>query len=82
MKFGSAVSYLMTDLIELWQSCGPAGFEKARDRYLEAHGDDGEAVYFRQLDCEKMGKIVDFIDRYVDSVTCDSNAYSGGMNYE
>ena len=66
--FGSAIGYLTVDLIRIWRSGGGRDFAENRDRYLAAENPP-DASYYRQLDDERMKKIVLLIDRYVDSVT-------------
>ena len=66
--FGSGISYLSVDLIGIWRSCTEDDFAEKRDRYLAAE-DPPDARYYRQLDYGRMGKMVRFIDRYLDSVT-------------
>ncbi len=66
--FGSGISYLTVDLIKIWKSCGEEDFAERRDRYLAAENPP-DAGYYRQLDYDRMKKIVRFVDRYLDSVT-------------
>ncbi len=67
-KFGSSISYLTVDLIRIWKSSDEHDFAENRDRYLAAENPP-DACYYRQLDYLRMKKIVQFIDRYLDSVT-------------
>ncbi len=71
-KFGSAVNYLLTDLIDIYRSGSEDRFIEDRDRYLASAKYADDAFYCRQLDWGRMTKIVDFIDRYLDSVTCEN----------
>ncbi len=66
--FGSGISYLTVDLITIWKSGGEEDFAEKRDRYLAAENPP-DAAFYRQLDYERMKKIVRFIDRCLDSVT-------------
>ncbi len=66
--FGSGISYLTVDLINILKSGDENDFEQRRDRYLAAENPP-DAGYYRQLDYGRMKKIVQFIDRYLDSVT-------------
>ena len=66
--FGSGISYLTVDLIRIWKSSGENDFAEKRDRYLAAENPP-DASYYRQLDYQRMKKMVRFIDRYLDSVT-------------
>lgn len=66
--FGSGISYLTVDLIRIWRSSDEHDFAEKRDRYLAAENPP-DARYYRQLDYHRMKKIVQFIDRYLDSVT-------------
>ena len=67
-KFGSSISYLTVDLIRIWQSSNEHDFAENRDHYLAAENPP-DASFYRQLDYQRMKKIVRFIDRYLDSVT-------------
>ena len=67
-KFGSSISYLTVDLIRIWKSSSEHDFAENRDRYLAAENPP-DACYYRQLDYRRMEKTVQFIDRYIDSVT-------------
>ncbi len=67
-KFGSCISYLTVDLIRIWRSGDEDDFAEKRDRYLDAENPP-DAFYYRQLDYHRMEKTVQFIDRYLDSVT-------------
>ncbi len=66
--FGSSISYLTVDLIRIWKSGSEDDFAEERDRYL-AGENPPDASYYRQMDGCRMKKMVQFIDRYVDSVT-------------
>ena len=66
--FGSGISYLTVDLIRIWKSSNENNFAKNRDRYLAVENPP-DVAYYRQLDYDRMKKIVRFIDRYLDSVT-------------
>ena len=66
--FGSGISYLTVDLIRIWKSSSEDDFAEKRDRYLAAENPP-DVRYYRQLDYGRMKKIVQFIDRYLDSVT-------------
>ena len=70
-KFGSCINYRIVDLIRIWESCDEACFEEARDRYLTAEN-PSDADCYRRLDYDRMRKMVRFIDRYLDSVTCEN----------
>jgi Beta-1,4-xylanase len=70
-KFGSSISYLTVDLIKIWQNCDENSFAEARDRYLEA-ANPPDAAYYRQMDYGRMRRMIDFIDCYIDSVTCEN----------
>ena len=70
-KFGSSIRYLTVDLIEIFKSSRPEDFAEKRDRYLASEHEPEDSYYYR-LDYGRMAKMVDFIDRYVDSVTCEN----------
>ena len=67
-KFGSSISYLTVDLIRIWKSSNEHNFAENRDKYLAAENPP-DACYYRQLDYHRMEKMVQFIERYVDSIT-------------
>ncbi len=67
-KFGSSISYLTVDLIRIWKSSNEHDFAENRDRYLAAENPP-DTSYYRQLDYPRMNMMVQFIDRYLDSVT-------------
>ena len=69
--FGSSIRYLTVDLIEIFKSSRAEDFEEKRDRYLASEHEREDSYYYR-LDYERMAKMVDFIERYVDSVTCEN----------
>ena len=66
--FGSGISYLTVDLIGIWKTSDEHDFAEKRDRYLSTEKPP-DAFYYHQLDYGRMKKIVQFIDRYLDSVT-------------
>ncbi len=66
--FGCGISYLTIDLIRIWKSSDENDFAGKRDRYLAAENPP-DASYYRQLDYDRIEKIVRFIDRYIDCVT-------------
>ena len=66
--FGSCISYLTVDLMKIWKSADESDFAEKRDRYLAAENPP-DAGYYRQLDYHRMKKTVQFVDRYIDSVT-------------
>ena len=66
--FGSGISYLTIDLIGIWKTSDEHDFAEKRDRYLSTEKPP-DAFYYHQLDYGRMKKIVQFIDRYLDSVT-------------
>lgn len=66
--FGSSISYLTIDLIKIWKNSNENNFEENRDKYLAVENPP-EACYYRQLDYPRMQKIIQFIDRYIDSIT-------------
>ena len=67
-KFGSCISYLTVDLIRIWKSSDEKDFAEKRDQYLAAEN-TLDASCYRRLDYSRMKKTVQFIDRYLDSVT-------------
>ena len=67
-KFGSAISYLTVDLIKIWKNSNENNFAENRDKYLTTENPP-DACYYRQLDYSRMQKTIQFIDRYIDSVT-------------
>ena len=67
-KFGSSISYLTVDLIRIWKSSNEDDFAENRDSYLAAENPPDVSCY-HQLDYFRMKKMVQFIDRYLDSVT-------------
>ena len=69
--FGSAISYLTVDLIRIWKSCSESEFAEKRDRYLAA-ANPPDAAFYRELDEPRMRKMVQYIDRYIDSVTAEN----------
>ena len=70
-RFGSSIRYLMVDLINIYKNSTPETFEINRNEYLK-NEKEKEDSYFYKIDYDKMTKIVDFIDRYIDSVTCEN----------
>ena len=66
--FGSGISYLTIDLIGIWKTSDEHDFAEKRDRYLSAENPP-DASFYRQLDYGRMKKTIQFIDRYLDSVT-------------
>ena len=70
-RFGSSIRYLMVDLINIYKNSTPETFEINRNKYLK-NEKEKEDSYFYKIDYEKMTKIVDFIDNYLDSVTCEN----------
>ena len=69
--FGSSIRYLTVDLIEIFKSSRAEEFEEKRDRYLASQHEPENSYYYR-MDYDRMAKMVDFIDRYLDSVTCEN----------
>ena len=69
--FGSSIRYLTVDLIEIFKSSRAEEFEGKRDRYLASQHEPENSYYYR-MDYGRMAKMVDFIDRYLDSVTCEN----------
>lgn len=70
-RFGSSIRYLMVDLINIYKNSTLETFEANRNEYLKAEGEK-EDSYFYKIDYDKMSKIVNFIDNYLDSVTCEN----------
>ena len=70
-KFGSCINYQIVDLIKIWKTCDEARFEEERDRYLAAENSP-DADCYRRLDYGRMRKMVRFLERYVDSITCEN----------
>ena len=70
-KFGSSIRYLMVDLISIYKNSTPETFEINRNKYLK-NENEKEDSYFYKIDYEKMTKIVEFIENYLDSVTCEN----------
>lgn len=70
-KFGSSIRYLMVDLINIYKNSTPENFEMNRDNYLKQENEKPDS-YFYKIDYEKMTKINNFIDDYLDSVTCEN----------
>ena len=68
-KFGSSIRYLMVDLINIYKNSNPETFEKKRNEYLKNEKEKDDS-YFYKIDYNKMTKIVEFIENYLDSVTC------------
>ena len=66
--FGSCISCLTVDLMKIWKSSGEDDFAEKRDRYLAVENPP-DAAFYRQLDYGRMKKMVQFVDRYLDSVT-------------
>ena len=70
-KFGSSIRYLMVDLINIYKNSTPEAFETNRNEYLKNEREK-EDSYFYKIDYDKMTKIVEFIENYLDSVTCEN----------
>lgn len=70
-KFGSSIRYLMVDLINIYKNSTPETFEINRNEYLK-NEKEKEDSYFYKIDYDKMTKIVEFIENYLDSVTCEN----------
>lgn len=70
-KFGSSIRYLMVDLINIYKNSTPETFETNRNEYLK-NEKEKEDSYFYKIDYDKMTKIVEFIENYLDSVTCEN----------
>ncbi len=70
-KFGSSIRYLMVDLINIYKNSTPEAFETNRNEYLKNEREK-EDSYFYKIDYNKMTKIVEFIENYLDSVTCEN----------
>ena len=70
-KFGSSIRYLMVDLINIYKNSAPETFEINRNEYLKNEREK-EDSYFYKIDYDKMTKIVEFIENYLDSVTCEN----------
>lgn len=68
-KFGSSIRYLMVDLINIYKKSTPENFEINRNMYLQS---EKENSYFYKIDYDKMTKIIEFIENYLDSVTCEN----------
>ena len=68
-KFGSGISYFTVDLIRIYKSSsGAQDFEEKRDRYLDSQNRPADSIY-RGLDYDRMAKLTDFVERYLDCVT-------------
>ena len=59
------------DLINIYNNSTSENFEINRDNYLKQENEK-EGSYFYKIDYEKMTKINEFIDNYLDSVTCEN----------
>lgn len=70
-RFGSSIRYLMVDLINIYKNSTPQNFEENRNIYLKKENEKDDS-YFYKLDYIKMTKIIDFIENYLDSVTCEN----------
>lgn len=70
-KFGSSIRYLMVDLINIYKNSTLETFETNRNKYLK-NEKEKEDSYFYKIDYDKMTKIVEFIENYLDSVTCEN----------
>ena len=70
-KYGSGISYLTVDLIRIWKASDKNDFEENRDVYLKTENPP-DACYYRQLDYNRMEKIVRYIERYIDSITAEN----------
>ena len=70
-KFGSSIRYLMVDLINIYKNSTSEAFETNRNEYLKNEREK-EDSYFYKIDYDKMTKIVEFIENYLDSVTCEN----------
>ena len=75
-KFGSAISYITADLIRLCKSCDKENYIEKRDRYLAAENQP-EGSFYHRLGFDEMMKIAGFVDRYLDSVTCENEMKMG-----
>lgn len=70
-RFGSSIRYLTVDLIRIFKSCRKEDFIEKRDSYLASEHEPADSYYY-QLDYDRMAKTIQFIDRYLDSVTCEN----------
>ena len=70
-KFGSSIRYLMVDLINIYKNSTPQNFEINRNKYLLNEKEEEDSCFYK-IDYSKMTKIVNFIDSYLDSVTCEN----------
>ncbi len=69
-RFGSSIRFILVDLINIYKN-NPNNFEFYRDNYLKQIGEN-EDSYFYHIDSIRMIKIIDFIDKYIDSLTCEN----------
>ncbi len=70
-RFGSSIRYLMVDLINIYKNSTLENFEENRNSYLKNENEKDDS-YFYKLDYIKMTKIINFIENYLDSVTCEN----------
>ena len=59
--FGSSISYLTVDLMNIWKSSNEHDFAEKRDRYLDTENPP-DVRYYRQLDYGRIKKMVQFVD--------------------
>lgn len=70
-RFGSSIRYLTVDLISIFKTSSPDDFIEKRDSYLTSEHEPADSYYYL-MDYERMAKTVDFIEKYLDSVTCEN----------
>lgn len=70
-RFGSSIRYLTVDLIRIFKSSLAEDFIENRDRYLALEHEPADSYYY-QMDYDRMAKTIQFIDRYLDSLTCEN----------
>ena len=66
-EFGSCINYILVDLINIYKNNTPDNFEIEKINYFKKENIDFLNYY--KLDYNKMTKIIDFIDKYVDIIT-------------
>ena len=71
-RFGSSISYHLVDLIDIYKTYGENKFEEMKIRYLKSQNVDKNSKdysFYYGLDTDKIKKVIDFIDKYIDCLT-------------
>lgn len=71
-RFGSSISYHLVDLIDIYKTYGENKFEEMKISYLKSQNVDKNSKdysFYYGLDADKIKKVIDFIDKYIDCLT-------------